>query len=88
MSDKHSPWQNAFQESFYSHFKVDLGIRTVSNVTEFIEAFISKLRIQHEQNSYLKTTPQQFQYALGIRQELRLGVRKQGTDRVLSRVHR
>ncbi len=26
MSKKHSPWENAFQESFYSQFKVDLGI--------------------------------------------------------------
>lgn len=25
MSDKSSPWQNSFQESFYSGFKVDLG---------------------------------------------------------------
>ncbi len=25
MSDKASPWQNGFQESFYSQFKVDLG---------------------------------------------------------------
>ena len=25
MSDKGSPWQNGFQESFYSQFKVDLG---------------------------------------------------------------
>jgi len=25
MSHKSSPWENAYQESFYSHFKVDLG---------------------------------------------------------------
>ncbi|MFH1896277.1 MAG: integrase core domain-containing protein [bacterium] len=25
MSRKASPWENAFQESFYSHFKVELG---------------------------------------------------------------
>jgi len=25
MSEKGSPWENGYQESFYSHFKVDLG---------------------------------------------------------------
>ncbi len=25
MSSKGSPWENGYQESFYSHFKVDLG---------------------------------------------------------------
>ena len=25
MSDKGSPWENGYQESFYSQFKVDLG---------------------------------------------------------------
>ena len=63
MSDKHSPWQNAFQESFVRIFKVDLGrSRTVSNVTGVHKRrFISKLRTTTRANPYgVKTTPQQF----------------------------
>ena len=42
MSAKSSPWENAYQESFYSQFKVDLG-RTdrFNELGELIEA-ISK----------------------------------------------
>ena len=43
MSAKSSPWENAYQESFYSQFKVDLG-RTdrFNELGELIEA-ISRL---------------------------------------------
>lgn len=34
MSKKYSPWENAFQESFYSQFKVDLGIVSRFESTE------------------------------------------------------
>ena len=63
MSNKHSPWQNAFQESFYSHFKVDLGDpERFVTLPELIEA------IHHQITEYntdrihtvLKTTPEQF----------------------------
>lgn len=38
MSKKHSPWENAFQESFYSQFKVDLGyVSRFEAVEELIE---------------------------------------------------
>lgn len=38
MSKKHAPWENAFQESFYSQFKVDLGyISRFTTVEELIE---------------------------------------------------
>ena len=38
MSHKHSPWENAFQESFYSQFKVDLGhVSRFETVEELIE---------------------------------------------------
>lgn len=38
MSHKSSPWENAFQESFYSQFKVDLGyVNRFDTVEELIE---------------------------------------------------
>lgn len=38
MSKKHSPWENAFQESFYSQFKVDLGyVSRFETVEELME---------------------------------------------------
>lgn len=38
MSHKSSPWENAFQESFYSQFKVDLGlIQRFETLEELIE---------------------------------------------------
>ena len=38
MSHKASPWENAFQESFYSQFKVDLGfVSRFETVEELIE---------------------------------------------------
>jgi transposase InsO family protein len=39
MSTKASPWQNGYQESFYSHFKVDLGqTNRFDHLGELIEA--------------------------------------------------
>lgn len=72
MSDKHSPWQNAFQESFYSHFKVDLGDpERFETLPEFIEA------IHHQMTDYntnrihtvLKTTREQFRKRWELRQK-------------------
>jgi len=38
MSNKNSPWENPFQESFYSQFKVDLGfVSRFETVEELIE---------------------------------------------------
>lgn len=38
MSHKNSPWENAFQESFYSQFKVDLGmVSRFKTIEELIE---------------------------------------------------
>ena len=38
MSHKSSPWENAFQESFYSQFKVDLGfVSRFETAEELIE---------------------------------------------------
>lgn len=63
MSDKSSPWQNAFQESFYSHFKVDLGDpERFSSLAEFIEAIHHQI-VEYNTNrihTALKTTPEKF----------------------------
>jgi len=44
MSNKNSPWENAFQESFYSQFKVDLGfVSRFETVEELIEEIYQTL---------------------------------------------
>lgn len=63
MSNKHSPWQNAFQESFYSHFKVDLGDpERFATLPELIEEIYHQI-VEYNTNrihSVLKTTPEKF----------------------------
>lgn len=63
MSDKHSPWQNAFQESFYSHFKVDLGdperFATLQEITIALYMQIDEYNTNRI-HTVLKTTPQKF----------------------------
>lgn len=63
MSSKASPWQNAFQESFYRGFKEDLGsIKNCFSLGQLFEKifktiyYYNNLRI----HSALKMTPQQF----------------------------
>jgi putative transposase len=63
MSDKGSPWQNGFQESFYGKFKVDLG-RTdrYDTLGELIEAIHLQLNYYNKKriHSKLKMAPVQF----------------------------
>lgn len=63
MSKKASPWENGYQESFYSQFKVDLGdpqrFSTLGELTEYLH-----LRL-HIYNTYrihraLKMSPRQY----------------------------
>ena len=63
MSRKASPWENGYQESFFSQFKVDLGdpgrFRTLGELTEYLH-----LRV-HIYNTYrihsaLKMSPLQY----------------------------
>lgn len=72
MSDKHSPWQNPFQESFYSHFKVDLGDpERFSSLPELIEAIHQQI-VEYNTNrihTVLKTTPEQFRKRWELRQQ-------------------
>ena len=83
MSHKASPWENGYQESFYSQFKVDLGDpERFETLPEFIEA------IHHQMTEYntnrihtvLKTTPEQFHQRWEVRQKTSdTAFRKQGT---------
>lgn len=63
LSKKASPWQNGFQESFYSNFKLELGtIARFSSQGELLEAIYAQLHYYHTKriHSALKMTPQQY----------------------------
>lgn len=60
MSKKASPWENAFQESFYSQFKVDLGFVTrFETAEELVEAIYQTIFYYNNQrlHSSLKMSP-------------------------------
>jgi len=59
-SHKGSPWQNGFQESFYSNFKLELGnVKRFNSVGELIEAIHQQIQYyNHERiHSALKMPP-------------------------------
>lgn len=73
MSHKSSPWENAFQESFYSQFKVDLGFVTrFETIEELIEEIYQTIYYYNNQRIHgsLKMTPaifkQQYENRLKI----------------------
>ena len=60
MSHKSSPWENAFQESFYSQFKVDLGyINRFETVERLIEEIYQTIYYYNHNriHSSLKMSP-------------------------------
>jgi putative transposase len=60
MSHKSSPWENAFQESFYSQFKVDLGyVSRFETVEELIEEIYQTIYYYNNQRIHgsLKMAP-------------------------------
>lgn len=63
MSKKSSPWENGFQESFYSNFKLDLGhvdqFEALGELTEAIHLAINYYNRDRIHTS-LKTSPAQF----------------------------
>jgi len=62
-SAKSSPWQNGFQESFYSEFKKDLGqISRFETIAIFLEALYQQLHYYNTKRIHtsLKTTPKQY----------------------------
>ena len=63
MSHKNSPWENAFQESFYSQFKVDLGmVSRFETVEELIEEIYQTIYYYNNQRIHtsLKMAPVSF----------------------------
>lgn len=62
-ADKASPWQNGFQESFYSGFKLDLGyVNRFESLGELIEAIHQTLYYYNNKRIHtaLKMSPVQF----------------------------
>jgi putative transposase len=63
MSAKASPWENAFQESFYSQFKVDLGVTSrFETIEELIEEIYQTIYYYNNSRIHtsLKTNPVAF----------------------------
>jgi transposase InsO family protein len=66
-STKASPWQNGFQESFYSEFKKDLGtISRFETIGVFLEALYLQIHYYNTARIHttLKTTPIRFKQHL------------------------
>lgn len=63
MSHKHAPWENGYQESFYAHFKVDLGfVSQFDSVEELIEGLYLTIHYYNHDRIHtrLKMSPVQF----------------------------
>lgn len=63
MSRKSSPWENGFQESFYSNFKLDLGdLERFSNLGELMEGLAYQINYYNRERIHtkLKTSPVKF----------------------------
>lgn len=78
MSHKKSPWENAFQESFYSQYKVDLGeVSRYQTVEELIEAIYQTIYYYNNERMHtsIKTNPVAFKKAYENRlQKVRITV--------------
>lgn len=78
MSHKNSPWENAFQESFYSQFKVDLGyVGRFATVEELIEEIYQTIYYYNNKRIHtsLKMAPVMFKQKYENRlQEVRIVV--------------
>lgn len=62
-SNKSSPWENGYQESFYAHFKKELGdINRFNSVEELIEGIYKQIYYYNNQRIHtkLKTTPKEY----------------------------
>jgi putative transposase len=62
-SDKSSPWQNSWQESFYSQFKLELGgTAKYQSYEELIEAVVEQINYYNNERIHLslKMSPKQF----------------------------
>jgi len=71
MSKKQSPWQNAHQESFYSHFKVDIGnVQRFEHIGALIEALNQAVYYYNRRRIHtsLKMSPNEFKKKWEIQQ--------------------
>lgn len=71
-SEKGSPWQNGFQESFYSNFKLELGnVRRFENVGQLVEAIHRQIAYYNGRriHSALKMPPTVFRQTLISKQK-------------------
>lgn len=71
-SDKASPWQNGFQESFYGKFKVDLGhMEQFESLGELIEGIYQTIFYYNNKRRHtsLNTNPVQFRLNYYIKKE-------------------
>lgn len=64
MSKKASPWENGYQESFYSNFKTDLGLEfdRFETIGEIVEAIHLQINYHNKERIHttLKMSPVQF----------------------------
>jgi transposase InsO family protein len=72
MSNKSSPWQNAYQESFYNNFKTDLGLEfdRFDSIGHFVEAISQTISYYNHKRIHttLKMSPSQFRQQHYLRQ--------------------
>jgi putative transposase len=63
VSDKASPWQNGYKESFFGHFKQEIGrVDRFDNPGEFIAAIYSQVKYYNEDRIHtaLKMSPSKY----------------------------
>lgn len=73
MSEKGHPWENGFQESFYSNFKLDLGwTNQFETLPELIEAIHLQIYYYNTKRIHtkLKTNPQSFRVQYHIKRSI------------------
>jgi len=72
MSRKASPWENGYQEAFYSQFKVDLGDpNRFESLGELIAEIYQTIHIYNTQriHSVLKTSPRNYAILYSLKQK-------------------
>lgn len=66
MSKKQSPWENAYQESFYNNFKTDLGLEfdRFDDIAHFIVAIHQTINYYNQERIHLtlKMPPEKFKF--------------------------
>lgn len=66
MSQKSSPWENGYQESFFNNFKTDLGLEfdRFNGIGEFVEAIHQQINYYNQERIQLalKMPPEKFKH--------------------------